>query len=93
MHTVHGPLDGVPGEMYEQLGEFAPDVGLISISMNQRKPRPDLNWIANCPNALDLELYPCSPHRGDYLLFLGRMSAGQGLPPRRRGRDRDRACR
>ena len=30
------------------------------------------------PNALDLSLYPCKPHRGDYLLFLGRMSADKG---------------
>ena len=46
--------------------------------MNQRKPLPDLNWVANCPNALELEVYPVSPHKGDYLLFLGRMSADKG---------------
>lgn len=77
-HTVHGPLDGQAGEIYEQIGRVAPTVGLISISMNQRKPRPDLNWIANCPNALDFSIYPCKPHRGDYLLFLGRMSPDKG---------------
>ena len=49
VHTVHGPLDGEPGEIYEQIARVAPQVGLISISMNQRKPKPDLNWIANCP--------------------------------------------
>ncbi|HEX6679081.1 MAG TPA: glycosyltransferase, partial [Gaiellaceae bacterium] len=53
-------------------------VGLISISLNQRLPKPELNWAGNCPNALDLQLYPCHPHRGDYLLFLGRMSADKG---------------
>jgi glycosyltransferase involved in cell wall biosynthesis len=78
LHTVHGPLDGDPGLVYEGLGQVAPDVGLISISLNQRRPRPDLNWAGNCPNALDLQLYPCKPHRGDYLLFLGRMSADKG---------------
>ena len=26
------------------------------------------------PNALDLSYYPYHPERGDYLLFLGRMS-------------------
>jgi glycosyltransferase involved in cell wall biosynthesis len=46
--------------------------------MNQRAPRPDLNWIANCPNALELSLYPFRPQRGDYLLFLGRMSPDKG---------------
>src|SRR3954451_13387404 len=78
LHTVHGPLNGDPGRIYEGLGRLAPTVGLISISLNQRKPKPDLNWAGNCPNALDLQLYPCKPHPGDYLLFLGRMSADKG---------------
>jgi glycosyltransferase involved in cell wall biosynthesis len=78
--TVHGPLDGEPGEMYEQLSRISPSVGLISISMNQRKPKPGLNWIANCPNGLDFSVYPMRPHaeRGEYLLFLGRMSPDKG---------------
>jgi len=46
--------------------------------MNQRKPKPDLNWIANCNNALDFSVYLCKPHRGDYLLFLGRLSPDKG---------------
>jgi len=78
VHTVHGPLDGEPGEVYEMISRVAPEVGLISISMNQREPKPDLNWIANCPNALDFSVYPCKPHRGDYLLFLGRLSPDKG---------------
>jgi glycosyltransferase involved in cell wall biosynthesis len=78
LHTVHGPLTGDPGRVYEQLGHLSPEVGLISISLNQRRPKPELNWAGNCPNALDLQLYPCKPHRGDYLLCLGRMSADKG---------------
>jgi glycosyltransferase involved in cell wall biosynthesis len=78
VHTVHGPLDGDPGLVYQGLGKVSPDVGLISISLNQRRPQPELNWAGNCPNALDLQLYPCKPHRGDFLLFLGRMSADKG---------------
>jgi glycosyltransferase involved in cell wall biosynthesis len=78
VHTVHGPLDGLPGLLYEQTGAVSPGVGLISISMNQRKPKPHLNWVANCPNALDFSLYPFAPQRGDYLLFLGRMSPDKG---------------
>jgi glycosyltransferase involved in cell wall biosynthesis len=78
VHTVHGPLTGDPGQIYEQISRVAPNVGLISISMNQRKPRPDLNWVANCPNALDFSVYPVMPHRGEYLLFLGRMSPDKG---------------
>ena len=77
-HTVHGPLDGEPGKIYDLIGAVAPQVGLISISMNQRKPKPELNWVANCHNALDFSVYPVKPHRGDYLLFLGRMSPDKG---------------
>ena len=78
VHTVHGPLDGEPGDVYERIAAVSPGVGLISLSLNQRKPRPDLPWVANCPNALDLSAYPVLPHRGDYLLFLGRLSADKG---------------
>lgn len=78
VHTVHGPLDGEAGPIYEQLARVAPGVGLISLSLNQRRPKPDLPWVANCPNALDLSAYPAHPHRGDYLLFLGRLSFEKG---------------
>jgi glycosyltransferase involved in cell wall biosynthesis len=78
LHTVHGPLGGEPGLLYASLAQVVPQVGLISLSLNQRKPFPDLNWAANCPNALELEVYPVHPRKGDYLLFLGRMSADKG---------------
>jgi glycosyltransferase involved in cell wall biosynthesis len=78
LHTVHGPVDGEAGEIYEQIARVAPSLGLISLSLNQRRPKPELPWVANCPNALDFSLYPCKPHRGDYLLFLGRMSPDKG---------------
>jgi glycosyltransferase involved in cell wall biosynthesis len=78
LHTVHGPVDGIGGEVYEQIGGVSPQVGLISVSINQRKPRPQLPWMANCPNALDFSRYPVNPHRGAYLVFLGRMSPDKG---------------
>jgi glycosyltransferase involved in cell wall biosynthesis len=78
VHTVHGPLDGEPGELYDQVTRVAPHTSFVSLSLNQRKPRPDFNWIANCPNALDLSVYPFRPLKGDYLLFLGRMSPDKG---------------
>jgi glycosyltransferase involved in cell wall biosynthesis len=78
VHTVHGPLTGDAGDMYETLAKVVPNLHLISISINQRRPKPELPWVANCPNALDLSVYPCKPHPGDYLLFLGRMSPDKG---------------
>jgi glycosyltransferase involved in cell wall biosynthesis len=78
VHTVHGPLTGEPGELYAAACRINPAAQLISLSMNQRKPRPELPWLANCPNALDFSLYPGTAHRGDYLCFLGRMSVEKG---------------
>jgi glycosyltransferase involved in cell wall biosynthesis len=78
VHTVHGPLLGEDGALYSTLARVAPRVGLISLSLNQRKPLPDLPWVATCPNALDLDAYPVHSERGEYLLFLGRMSAEKG---------------
>jgi glycosyltransferase involved in cell wall biosynthesis len=79
LHTVHGPLDTPEAQhAYGGIAEVAPGVGLISISENQRRPMPDLPWAATIPNAIDLSLYPSKPHRGDYLLFLGRFSPDKG---------------
>ena len=70
LHTIHGPLDGEGGAIYEQIARVAPWLALVSLSLNQRRPRPQLPWIANCPNALPLARYSWSPKRGEYLLFL-----------------------
>jgi glycosyltransferase involved in cell wall biosynthesis len=78
LHTVHGPLLGESGELYEQVARVSPRTGLISISMNQRAPHPELPWVANIPNALDFSFYPVQPNRGDYFLFLGRMNPEKG---------------
>src|SRR3954469_3276681 len=78
LHTVHGPLGPPWGEVYGRIARVSPRLGLISISLNQRPPPPALPWLAKVRTALDLSLYPCKPHRGDYLLFLGRMSADKG---------------
>src|SRR5437764_5526603 len=78
VHTAHGTLDGEAGMIYDQLAKLSPKLGLISISLNQRRPLPHLPWVGNCPNAIELSVYPCHPHRGDYLLFLGRMTPDKG---------------
>ena len=78
VHTVHGPLDGEPGDLYELVAKVAPTTWLVSLTMNQRRLHPDLPWIANVPNALDFSVYPFARQRGDYLLFLGRMDPTKG---------------
>ena len=79
VHTLHGPLDGpIAPKVYRQIANVAPRVGLISISLNQRKPEPGLPWIANCPNAIDISVYPCQDKKSDYLVFVGRMNPDKG---------------
>lgn len=78
LHTVHGPLTDVPGEMYRSTMTVVDDVGLVSLSLAQRRPLPSLPWIANIENAIDVERYPFDPRPGEALIFLGRMSPEKG---------------
>jgi glycosyltransferase involved in cell wall biosynthesis len=78
VHTVHGPLTDESGEMYQSICRLTPNAHLVSLSLNQRRPKPDLPWLANVPNALDLDRYPFHEGHDGYLLFLGRMSPDKG---------------
>ena len=69
--TQHGRLD-LPdlAVAYRAFPEFP----LVSISDDQRRPRPDWNWRATVPHGLPLSLMPFSPRaQGGYLAFLGRI--------------------
>jgi glycosyltransferase involved in cell wall biosynthesis len=70
--TLHGRLD-LPDFMPVYVAY--PEMPLISISMNQRKPMPKTcNWLANIPHGLGPEICPFDPEGGNYLAFLGRIS-------------------
>ena len=69
--TQHGRLDlpDLP-VAYRAFPEFP----LISISDDQRRPRPDWNWLRTVHHGLPPHLYPFAPlARGGYLAFLGRI--------------------
>lgn len=78
LHTVHGPLPGELGAAWEEVARTSPTLRLISLSQSQRRPRPTLPWVANCPNAIDPSRFPWSSARGEYLAFLGRMGPDKG---------------
>lgn len=78
IHTVHGPLTGDPGDVYRKVCGIVPDAGLVSLTFNQRRPLPELPWVANVPNAIDVSRYPVDRRPGEPLLFLGRMSPDKG---------------
>ncbi len=75
--TLHGRLDlpWVP-EVY---GLF-PDVPLVSISDNQRRPMPQLNWATTVRHGMPTDLLrPLAREGEDYLAFLGRISPEKGI--------------
>ncbi len=56
-----------------------PDVPLVSISDNQRRPIPEANWQATVYHGLPRSLHTYRGCPGDYLAFLGRMSPEKGV--------------
>jgi glycosyltransferase involved in cell wall biosynthesis len=69
--TLHGRLD-LPDliPFYTVFG----DIPLVSISNNQRRPLPPVNWVDTVYHGLPAGLLPFRPVGGDYLVFLGRIS-------------------
>lgn len=74
--TLHGPMD----ISYQKMAfTLSPNFNFVSISDNQRKPLPDLNYVATVYNGIDLEQFPFQEKpEGDYLLFLARFSPEKG---------------
>jgi glycosyltransferase involved in cell wall biosynthesis len=69
--TLHGRLD------LPDLAPFYrafPDMPLVSISDDQRRPLPAAGWMRTIMHGLPLDLLPFRPKPGTYLAFLGRIS-------------------
>jgi glycosyltransferase involved in cell wall biosynthesis len=70
--TLHGRLD-LP-DLKPFYAAF-PDVPLVSISNDQRKPMPPVNWVGTVHHGLAPDVLPFTRQpKGDYLAFLGRIS-------------------
>lgn len=74
--TLHGALDNHDTQV---LLAAYPELPLVSISMNQRRPAPDVTWVGNVHHGLPEALH----HRGDgdggYLAFIGRIAPEKRL--------------
>jgi glycosyltransferase involved in cell wall biosynthesis len=70
--TLHGRLD-LPD--LQPFYRAFPDIPLVSISDDQRRPMPPANWVGTVHHGLPTAVLPFTekPH-GDYLAFLGRIS-------------------
>src|ERR1700688_4660595 len=62
--TLHGRLD--LSEFVEVYGTFR-DAPFVSISDNQRKPIPQLNWVRTVPHGMPENLLMPQPARQEYL--------------------------
>lgn len=70
--TLHGRQD-LPDLLPLYLG--FPQMPLVSISKAQRRPVPIVNFAANVPHGIPLDLHkPIENPRGGYLAFLGRIA-------------------
>jgi glycosyltransferase involved in cell wall biosynthesis len=69
--TLHGHLDAPDLQpLYDEYG----DIPVVSISDEQRTPLPRANWCATVHHGLPADLLSPGQGRGDYLVFLGRVS-------------------
>jgi len=76
VHTLHGPFTAETGSFYARHGHKA---HLVAISNHQRAHAPSgVNVSAVVPNPVVVEDWPLRMHKGDYLLWLGRMDPIKG---------------
>jgi glycosyltransferase involved in cell wall biosynthesis len=69
--TLHGRLD-LP-DLAPLYREYA-DIPVVSISQAQRRPLPDVAWLATVPHGLPPGIHRPGTGSGEYLAFLGRIS-------------------
>lgn len=74
--TLHGRVS--PHDLGPLLEEY-PEVALVSISDDQRRPLPSANWKATVYHGLPRHLHTFRREAQDYLLFLGRISPEKRL--------------
>jgi glycosyltransferase involved in cell wall biosynthesis len=71
LSTMHGRLDL---EALLPVYRHYKDHPVISISHDQRRPLPEMNWVGTVYHGLPRNLLKFRSEPGDYLAFLGRMS-------------------
>jgi len=77
VYTLHDPIYPWRGDIFRLFS--TPNQYYISISDAQRKPAPDLNYLATIYNGIDLNLFPFSETAEDFFLFVGRITPEKGV--------------
>ena len=87
--TLHGPLDQEIKKLKDKddilidakrrvLSLFK-NTPFVSISNHQRKGMPELNYLATVYNGVEIEKFPLGEGRGNYLVWLGRITPKKGV--------------
>jgi len=76
--TIHDPVKGLTKFMLSQTKKI-PQIYLISISNNQRKPLKNLNWAGTCYNGIDIKKYKFRKKASDYFAAAGRFVPEKGI--------------
>ncbi len=76
VHTLHGPFTQETSAFYARHGHKAT---LVGISQAQLDSAPDgVRAIGPIPNPIDLREWPSDQRKGDFLLWIGRMTPEKG---------------
>lgn len=76
-YTLNDPVYDWYREVFDLFK--TPNQHFISISNNQRKDGPDLNYAATVYNGIDVSKYTFSPKHEDYLMIAGRIIPEKGI--------------
>lgn len=77
VHTLHVPFAGGREDrifVYKKL-----NAKLVSISFSQRRIAPDLNYVANIYNGIDLSLFPFNKKPKNFFIWVGELSPRKGI--------------
>lgn len=77
VYTPHDPIYPWRAEVFRMFS--SPNQYYVSLSDAQRKPAPDLNYLATIYNGIDVDIFPFSQDHDDYLLFVGRLHPEKGV--------------
>ena len=76
--TLHGPLTTPLIQQYYRFLSHKPGIYFNSISYAQRRDLPEIPYLGNVYNGVNLDGIPFEEHKQDYLLILGRITPFKG---------------
>jgi glycosyltransferase involved in cell wall biosynthesis len=76
VHTLHGPFTAQTAAFYQHHGHKAELVGISRAQLASAPP--GLGPLRIIPNPIDLRAWPLHERKGDYLLWVGRMTREKG---------------